>query len=175
MEAELGVSSDFRININERINKKNTIEESFECFSVSVPVEIIEAVSDVSGMTSFQNLINAHREREALRSSISQRTKLIEKRIATHAKKELEFQNMPEIEDEPVKEAKAEVEGVVSEKREFMAVDDDDSELSEVDVEEARRKQEEKFEKRRLEREKKKLAEEKKRAARQKYEAEKRE
>lgn len=166
-----------RIKVNRRVGKKLKLMGKGESCTIPVLLENIEGVSVLSGMTSFKKLLVAHNERATLRMSIVNWIKLIEKRRITLSKKEIEYQNLPEIGDEPVeKEEKTSMkEADVNDDVDMLNVDDDTTVNMEDDDEERQRKIEERAEKQKLAREKRRLADEKKRAARKKFEAEKKE
>jgi len=181
-EAKIGRQSHFfRINISRKVYKglkQKGVDpnKSSDAVSIPVPLENIESVTVLPGMEDFKALLKAHSDRANLRVSFARWMKVIEKRQIAHSTKLQEFQNMPELEEEP---EVCEEEDVEEEPEQTEEVTDStmevDAETAEVDPEEAQRKLAEKKEKLRLAAERKKLADEKKRAAKQKLEAERKE
>jgi len=74
--------------------------------SIPVPMESIEAISVLSGMNPFEEMLRGLSEKNALEISIERWSKEIEERTAAHMAKLEELQSLPEVEDEPAEEIK---------------------------------------------------------------------
>jgi len=100
-EAKISTSSAFlQLNVTSlgRNKQKDRV-------SIPVPIESIEAISVLSGMNPFEEMLRGLSEKNALESSIERWSKEIEERSAAHAAKLEELQSLPEVEDEPVEES----------------------------------------------------------------------
>jgi len=179
-EAKFGKDIHFlRINVTKR--KDNTSDT----VSIPVPLESIGAVSVLSGMNKFEELLRAHTDRIALLASIERFGKVIEKREGVYAAKMEELALMPVIEDEPEEEVEVEPEddAAKAEQEEVEVVEVDPvaeidltvDEATEEDAQEALMKKEQQEEEKRLAEEKKKLDDEKKAAAKMRLDAERKE
>jgi len=183
-EAKFGRDTHFlRINITRRK------DQTADTVSIPVPLDSIGAVSVVSGMNNFEELLKAHGDRDALLQSIQRYGKLIEKREGVYATKMEELALMPVIEDEPEEEEEEEVEEVEEPEEEAEKAEEEDAEEepeTETDVatedvttvedpQEALLKKEQEEEEKRLIEEKKKLDDEMKAAAKMRLDAERKE
>lgn len=150
--------------------------------SIPVPLDSIGAVSVVSGTNKLAELLNAHKDRIALLTSIDRYGKLIEKREGVYAAKMEELALMPVIEEEPEEDPQKELEeeGEKAEEQPAEAeteaeTDIAEEEATEEDEQEAQMKKEQQEEEKRLAEEKKKLDDEMKVAAKMRLDAEKKE
>jgi len=95
-EAKVSKSRHFlQLNIS---RKSKTNLRSEDRVSIPVPFENIEAVTVLSGMNPFEEMIAAHSERDVIKTNIENYEKEIKKRLEAYAKKADELGNMPEIE-----------------------------------------------------------------------------
>lgn len=182
-EAKFGRDTHFlRINVTRRK------DQTSDTVSIPVPLDSIGAVSVVSGMDKFEELLKANRDRNALLQSIERFGKLIEKREGVYATKMEELALMPVIEDEPEEEEEEEPEqeeqGEEGEKAEEEDAEEEPETETDIatedattveDPQEALLKKEQEEEEKRLIEEKKKLDDEMKAAAKMRLDAERKE
>jgi len=136
-EVKLGSKCHFlRINVSQQKDQK------IDTVSIPVPFDSISAVSALSGMNIFEELIKAHSTRKTLHKSIERWENVIKKREEAHKNKIDELVLIPVIEGDPEQECEEEQQqnegrGFGEESAEFETEDEEKHEgkVSEVEGE----------------------------------------